>query len=39
MRVYYDHDADPALIRGKRVAVVGYGAQGHAHAIGGDHAP
>lgn len=33
MRVYYDRDADLALIRGKKVAVVGYGAQGHAHAL------
>ena len=33
MRVYYQADADLALIRGKRVAVIGYGAQGHAHAL------
>ena len=33
MRVYYDRDADLALIRGKKVAVVGYGAQGRAHAL------
>ena len=32
MRVFYDADADPALIRGKRVLIVGYGSQGHAHA-------
>ena len=32
MRVYYDSDADLALIRGKKVAIVGYGSQGHAHA-------
>jgi len=32
MRVYYDRDADVSLIKGKRVAVVGYGSQGHAHA-------
>jgi ketol-acid reductoisomerase len=31
--IYYDKDADPALIRGKKVAVVGYGSQGHAHAL------
>jgi ketol-acid reductoisomerase len=31
--VYYDKDADLALIRGKRVAVLGYGSQGHAHAL------
>jgi ketol-acid reductoisomerase len=33
MRVFYDKDADIALIRGKRVAIVGYGSQGHAHAL------
>ncbi len=33
MRVYYDADTDPALIRGKAVAIVGYGSQGHAHAL------
>lgn len=33
MRVYYDKDADPALIRGKRVSVLGFGSQGHAHAL------
>ena len=32
MRVYYDRDADIALIKGKKVAIVGYGSQGHAHA-------
>jgi ketol-acid reductoisomerase len=32
MRVYYDRDADLGLIKGKRVAIVGYGSQGHAHA-------
>jgi len=32
MPIYYDKDADAALIRGKRVAVLGYGSQGHAHA-------
>ncbi|MBE7212527.1 MAG: ketol-acid reductoisomerase, partial [Gluconacetobacter diazotrophicus] len=32
MRVYYDHDADPGLIRNRKVAIVGYGSQGHAHA-------
>ena len=32
MRVLYERDADLALIRAKRVAVIGYGAQGHAHA-------
>ncbi len=32
MRVYYDRDADVNLIKSKRVAVLGYGSQGHAHA-------
>ncbi len=32
MRVYYDRDADVNLIRGKKVAIIGYGSQGHAHA-------
>jgi ketol-acid reductoisomerase len=32
MRVYYDRDADVNLVKGKRVVVVGYGSQGHAHA-------
>jgi ketol-acid reductoisomerase len=32
MKVYYDKDTDAALIRAKKVAVVGYGSQGHAHA-------
>jgi ketol-acid reductoisomerase len=31
--IYYDRDADPALIQGKKVAVIGYGSQGHAHAL------
>jgi ketol-acid reductoisomerase len=33
MRVYYDRDADINLIKGKKVAVIGYGSQGHAHAL------
>jgi ketol-acid reductoisomerase len=33
MRVYYDRDADVNLIKNKKVAVVGYGSQGHAHAL------
>jgi ketol-acid reductoisomerase len=32
MRVYYDRDADVNLVKGKKVVVVGYGSQGHAHA-------
>ena len=31
--IYYDKDADLELIRGKKVAVVGYGSQGHAHSL------
>ncbi|MDB5590120.1 ketol-acid reductoisomerase [Enterovirga sp.] len=33
MRVYYDRDADINLIKGKKVLIVGYGSQGHAHAL------
>ncbi|HMK67707.1 MAG TPA: ketol-acid reductoisomerase [Stellaceae bacterium] len=33
MRVYYDRDADVNLIKGKKVLVVGFGSQGHAHAL------
>ena len=33
MRVYYDQDADVNLIKSKKVAIVGYGSQGHAHAL------
>ena len=33
MRVYYDRDADVGLIKGKKVAVIGFGSQGHAHAM------
>lgn len=33
MRVYYDRDADVNLIKGKKVVIVGYGSQGHAHAL------
>ena len=32
MRVYYDRDADVNLIKAKKIAVIGYGSQGHAHA-------
>ena len=30
---YYDHDADLSLIQAKKVAIIGYGSQGHAHAL------
>ncbi len=33
MRVYYDRDADVNLIKAKKVCIVGYGSQGHAHAL------
>ena len=33
MRIYYDRDADVNLIKDKKIAIVGYGSQGHAHAI------
>jgi ketol-acid reductoisomerase len=33
MRVYYDRDADVNLVKAKRVAVIGYGSQGHAHVL------
>ena len=32
MQVYYDRDADLGVLQGKKVAVLGYGSQGHAHA-------
>ncbi|MEK8088828.1 ketol-acid reductoisomerase [Thermithiobacillus plumbiphilus] len=32
MKIYYDNDADLALIQAKKVAIIGYGSQGHAHA-------
>ncbi len=33
MRVYYDRDADVNLVKGKKVVILGYGSQGHAHAL------
>jgi ketol-acid reductoisomerase len=33
MRVYYDRDADLNIIKSKKVAIVGYGSQGHAHTL------
>jgi ketol-acid reductoisomerase len=32
MQVYYDADCDQQLIKDKKVAIIGYGSQGHAHA-------
>jgi ketol-acid reductoisomerase len=31
--IYYESDCDPSLLEGKRIAVIGYGSQGHAHAL------
>ena len=33
MNVFYDKDCDLSLIKGKKVTVLGYGSQGHAHAL------
>src|SRR5437016_13308261 len=33
VKVYYDSDADLELLRGKKIAIIGYGSQGHAHAL------
>ena len=32
-KTYHDHDADLSLIQRKKVAIIGYGSQGHAHAL------
>ena len=32
-KLYHEEDADIALIQGKKVAIIGYGSQGHAHAL------
>ncbi len=32
-RMYYDADADPSALAGQRIAIIGYGSQGHAHAL------
>ena len=32
-RIYYDQDADLGLLKGKKIAIIGYGSQGHAHAL------
>ena len=31
--IYYENDVDPKVIQGKKVAIIGYGSQGHAHAL------
>ena len=31
--MYYDNDADPSALAGQTVAIIGYGSQGHAHAL------
>lgn len=33
MKIFYDKDADLSIIRSKKVAIIGYGSQGHAHAL------
>ncbi len=33
VKMYYDKDADPKVIQGKKVAILGYGSQGHAHSL------
>ena len=32
-KIFYDNDADLSLIQSKKVAIIGYGSQGHAHAL------
>jgi ketol-acid reductoisomerase len=32
MNIYYDKDCDLSIIKGKKVTILGYGSQGHAHA-------
>ena len=33
LKLYYDEDADLNALKGKKVAIIGYGSQGHAHAL------
>ena len=33
VKVFYDSDANPELIKAKKVAIIGYGSQGHAHSL------
>ena len=32
MKIYYEKDSNPSVLKGKKVAIIGYGSQGHAHA-------
>lgn len=32
-KIYYDHDADPSMLKGKKIAIIGYGSQGHAQTL------
>jgi len=32
-KLYYEADTDPSIIKGRKVAIIGYGSQGHAHAL------
>ena len=32
-KIYYQEDCNPSLLEGKKIAVIGYGSQGHAHAL------
>ena len=32
-KIFYDQDADLGLLKGKKIAIIGYGSQGHAHAL------
>jgi ketol-acid reductoisomerase len=32
VKIYYDKDSDKKVLKGKKIAVMGYGSQGHAHA-------
>ncbi|MDY4123497.1 MAG: NAD(P)-binding domain-containing protein, partial [Ellagibacter isourolithinifaciens] len=31
--IYYEEDVNPKIIQGKKIAIIGYGSQGHAHAL------
>src|SRR5262249_8616551 len=33
MKIYYDNDTNPRVLEGKKFAIIGYGSQGHAHAL------